>query len=72
MTQTEGVDIAERDKAIQKGPLFRQKAGILDVLFRPGEINFPVGDIEVPADYDGLAFAAFFRIGREGVEKPIL
>ena len=69
---TEGVHIAQGRKAVQKGAFFGQKAGVLLVLLGPRQVDGLVGDVEVPADHDGLAFAAFFRIGRKGVEKAHL
>ena len=69
MHMTEGVHIAHSRKAIQKGALFRQKARVFFVLLGTRKVNGPVRYIKIPANHNGLALAAFFRIGEKGVEK---
>ena len=63
----EGVDIPGRDEAVDPRAFHGQKARILFMRLGMGQIEGPVGGVEIAAGHDGLFPAQGLRIVQKGV-----
>ena len=64
----QGVDISPIDKFVYPGALFGKETGGLLILLWPGQVDRPVGGIDIAADNDIFAFLpGLFGMVKEGV-----
>jgi len=68
----EGVQVAVGHELVEPVALDAQKARGVRVLLGPGEVDFLVGGVEVPADDNGLFLAQFLGIVEEAVVEAEL